>query len=56
MIHQIAKKWTIVPFSKFYGKISVGFCLNTEKRFVFILKRFHFKTNRKNIGSSKKRY
>ena len=29
------------PFSKFYGKIWIGFCLNIEKRFLlrdFILK------------------
>ena len=27
------KKWIVVPFSKFYGKTSVGFCPNTGKRF-----------------------
>ena len=39
-IHQIDKKQTIVSFSNFYGKISVGFCHNTRKPF------FSFKTNR----------
>ena len=24
-------KWIVAPFSKFYGRIWVGFCLNTEK-------------------------
>ena len=27
------KKWMVAPFSKFYGKVWVGFCLNTGKRF-----------------------
>ena len=27
------KKWIVAPFSKFYGKTSVGFCPNTGKRF-----------------------
>ena len=32
MIHQIdSKKW--ISFSKFYGKIWVGFFINIEKRF-----------------------
>ena len=26
-------KWTVTPFSEFYGKILVGFCPNTGKRF-----------------------
>ena len=26
-------KWMIAPFSKFYSKIWVGFCLNTGKHF-----------------------
>ena len=33
MIHQIDSKngwlWMVAPFSKFYGKAWVGFCLNT---------------------------
>ena len=29
----INRKWTVAPFSKDYGKIRVGFCLNTGKRF-----------------------
>ena len=33
----------VAPFSKFYGKICVGFCLNTRKRFFLEV----------NIGSSK---
>ena len=41
----------VAPSSKIYGKIWVGFCLNSEKR--FFLERFHFKGNRKSIGSSK---
>ena len=46
----------IASFSKFYGKIWVGFCLNTGKLFFFLkpTKRFHFKANRKSIGFSKK--
>ena len=27
------QKWMVAPFSKFYGKIWVSFCLNTGKRF-----------------------
>ena len=27
------QKLMVAPFNKFYGKIWVGFCLNTEKRF-----------------------
>ena len=42
----------VAPFSKFYGQMLVGFCLNTGKRFFF---RFHFKDNRKSIDSSKKK-
>ena len=38
----------VAPSSKFYGKMWVGFCLNTGKCF------FHFKANRKSIGSSRK--
>ena len=38
------------PLNTFYEKIWVSFCLNTRKRF---FQRFHFKTNRKSIGSSK---
>ena len=26
-------KWMVAPLSKFYGKIWVGFCLDTGKRF-----------------------
>ena len=31
------RKWTVASyasFNKFYGTMSVGFCLNTEKRFL----------------------
>ena len=28
-----SKKWMVAPFSKFYGKIWVSFCLNTGKHF-----------------------
>ena len=35
----------VAPFSKFYGKLWVGFCLNTGKRFFLEV----FKTNRKSI-------
>ena len=40
VIHQIDKNWTVAPFSKFYGKIWVNFCLNTGNAFFkgFILK------------------
>ena len=41
----------VAPFSKFYGKIWVGFCLNTGKRF---FRGFHFKANRRSIAYSKK--
>ena len=41
----------VVPFSKFYGKIYVGFVLKTK-----FLQGFHFKVNRNIIGSSKKQY
>ena len=41
----------VAPSSKFYGKIWVGFRLNNGKRFFL---EFHFKANRKSIGSSKK--
>ena len=37
----------VAPFSRFYGKIWVGFSLNTGKC-------IYFKINRKSIGSSKK--
>ena len=40
----------VAPSSKFYGKMWVGFCLNTGKR---LSKRFHFNANKKSIGSSK---
>ena len=34
VIHQIdSKKWIVAPFSKFYGRIWVGFCLNTGNNF-----------------------
>ena len=34
VIHQINREWRMVaPFSKLYGKIWVGFSLNTGKRF-----------------------
>ena len=41
IFHQIDRKWMVAPFTNFYGKIWVGFCLNTKKRFClrsFILK------------------
>ena len=28
------RKWTVAPLSKLYCKIWVGFCLNTEIRFI----------------------
>ena len=32
--HQVdTKNEMVAPFSKFYGKIWVGFCFNTGKRF-----------------------
>ena len=34
-IHEIDRKWTVAPFSNFYGIIWVVFYLNTEKCFVF---------------------
>ena len=37
----------VAPFSKFYNKIWVGFCLNTEKRFFVELS---LKANTKSIG------
>ena len=40
----------VAPFSKFYGKIWVGFCLNTLEN--AISPTFHFIANRKSIGSS----
>ena len=42
----------VAPFSKFYGNIWVCFCLNCKT----LSQRFHFKANRENIDSSKKRY
>ena len=30
----IDRKWTVAPFSNFYGKIWVGFCVNPGKCFV----------------------
>ena len=33
LIHQKDRKKTLALFSKFYGKILVGFCLVTEKHF-----------------------
>ena len=33
VIHKIDSKKMVVPFSKFYGKIWVGFCLETVKLF-----------------------
>ena len=27
------EEWMVAPFYKFYGKIWVGFCLNTENTF-----------------------
>ena len=33
VIHQIDRKCTVTPFSKFYGEIWVAFCLNTTKCF-----------------------
>ena len=50
MIHQINRKWTVgsyASWNKFYGKMSVVF-VSTQ--------RFYFKTNRKTLVSSKKRY
>ena len=29
-----SSKWTVAPFSNFYGKIWVGFCLNTKKALI----------------------
>ena len=43
----------VAPFCKFYGKNWVGFVLTLENAYS---SRFHFKVNRKNIGSSKKWY
>ena len=37
----------VAPFSTFYGKIWVGFCLNTGKHFFFEIS---FRANRKSIG------
>ena len=52
LIHQIERKLAIAPFSNFYDKIWFGFCLYTWKPFSSEIS-FHFKTNRKSIGSSK---
>ena len=38
---QIDRKWAVAPFSRFYGKIRVGFVLTQESA---ISKRFHFNT------------
>ena len=44
----------VARFSRFYRKISIGFCLLTlEKAFCY---NFHLKANRKSIASSKKQY
>ena len=32
-IHKTERKFMVAPFSNFYGKICVGFCLTTGKRF-----------------------
>ena len=45
LIHQTDRKWTVAPFSKFYGRIWVGFCLTTGKRF------FHSKDKEHSITS-----
>ena len=43
----------VAPYSKFYGKICVGFCPTTGKH---LFSELHFKANRESIGSSKKWY
>ena len=50
LIHQIDRKRTIASFS---AKFQLAFALTQENAFS---ERFHFKVNRKSIGSSKKRY
>ena len=30
----VRQKWTVASFNKFYGKMWVGFCFNTGKRFL----------------------
>ena len=47
-------KWMVAPFSKFYGRIWVGFCLNTEKG-CFIEVSFSSQL-KEHKGSSIKRY
>ena len=34
MLDQRDKEWTVAPFSNFYGKLQVGFCLNIGKHFI----------------------
>ena len=41
----------VAPFSRFYGKIWVGLCLNTEKRFFSEVS--YFTVSRKSIDFSK---
>ena len=31
VIYRIDRKWKVAPFSKFYGKVQVGFCLKHRK-------------------------
>ena len=54
VIHQIDNKneCLLLPAS-FRAKFGLAFVLTPRKRF-FVLTRFHFKANRKSIGSSKK--
>ena len=54
VIHQIGSKneWLLLSAS-FTAKFELVFVLTMENTFSL---RFHFKTNRKSIGSSKKRY
>ena len=54
VIHQIDMKneWLLLP-ARFMAKLGLVFVLTLENAFSL---RFHFKTNRKSIGSSKKLY
>ena len=53
MIHKIDRnEWLLhSAFQQVYGKISVGFVLTQQNVLVFL--KFHFKGNKKSIGSSK---
>ena len=47
VIHQLRRKWTVAPFSKFYDKNLVEFVLTQENIFS---ERVYFQNNRKSVS------